>query len=112
MALDSRGHEVVSNVPVELPVGARRPESLVEQIKRMVRHELSQAGAAQGFETFEEADDFDVGDDYDPKSPWELTADQEEFSLSKAPPEAKEAAQASKPAEPATPPAPKSSDAT
>jgi len=43
-----------------------------EQIREMVRSEkLKQEVAAQGYETFEEADDFEVGDDFDPKSPYE-----------------------------------------
>lgn len=75
MALNEKGEEIVSNVPVAAPVGFRRPPSLSEQIKRLVRIELSAAAEAAGQESFEEADDFDIGDDYDPKSPYEQNFD-------------------------------------
>lgn len=43
-----------------------------------VRRELSNQAAADGQETFEEADDFDVDDEpADPTTPWELNFDQE-----------------------------------
>lgn len=74
--LDKAGHEVVSSVPVAVPLGYRRPPSLAEQVKSMVRNELSRAATEQGLESFEEADDFDIGDDA-PKSPYELDFDQE-----------------------------------
>lgn len=74
--LNERGHEVLDSTPMALPVGARRPESIQSQIRRMIRSEhLAQAAAASGRETFEEADDFNVGDDYDPKSPYEMDFD-------------------------------------
>lgn len=57
-----------------IPVGSKRPETLQEQVARLVRHsEFAKEVAARGLETFEEADDFDVPDDpYPmPKSYWE-----------------------------------------
>lgn len=33
---------------------------------------MSQIAEQNGYETIDEADDFDVGDDIDPTSPWEL----------------------------------------
>lgn len=80
MRFDENGHEVLDPTPVAIPVGFRRPPSLQEMIRQYVRRELSQQAAAEGHETFEEADDFDVGDDYDPRSPWELDFDQEHAS--------------------------------
>lgn len=42
----------------------------------MVRSErLAQEAAQAGYESFEEADDFEVGDDYDPSSPYETDFD-------------------------------------
>lgn len=81
MELDSRGHEVHEGIPVAIPLGFQRPPTLEETIKRLVRGELSRQAADTGQETFEEADDFDVGDDYDPRSPWELSADNEQAEL-------------------------------
>lgn len=81
--LDERGREVPDPTPVEWPAGMRRPESLTEQIQRLVRVAVSQQAAAAGFETFEEADDFDVDDEEDPLSQYELTAMQEEARMGK-----------------------------
>lgn len=61
--LNERGHEVPDDTPVAMPVGFRKPESLQDQIRRLVRNELSARAMDQGLETFEEADDFDVEDD-------------------------------------------------
>lgn len=64
--------------PMALPAHMKRPPTLQEQIRSMVRSErLAQEALANGFETFEDADDFDVGDDYDPRSPHELVFDPE-----------------------------------
>lgn len=82
--LDQKGHEVPDPTPVSVPVGYGRPESLQDQIRRMV-HLASAEAAAAGAESFEEADDFDVGDDFDPSSPWELSADQEGFRPDRIP---------------------------
>lgn len=58
--------------PIAPPVGYQRSPTIAEQIRTMVRSEhVRQAADAAGMDTFEEADDFDVGDDYDPRSPWE-----------------------------------------
>lgn len=72
--LDARGRELPDPTPIAPPIGYRRQPSLAEQIRQMVRSEkLAQELDARGVETFEEADDFDVGDDYDPQSPYEAT---------------------------------------
>lgn len=76
---DERGREILDDKPAALPVGFQRPPSLQDQIRSLVRNELSRRASDQGFETFEESDDFEVGDDFDPKSPWELRADQEHY---------------------------------
>lgn len=70
--IDGRGREIPDPTPVAPPIGYVKQPSLHEQIREMVRSErLAQEAAAAGFETFEEADDFDVGDDFDPSSPYE-----------------------------------------
>lgn len=70
--LDEKGHEIPDSTPMALPVGFKRPESLQDQIRRLIRSErLAMEASSLGRETFEEADDFDVGDDYDPTSPYE-----------------------------------------
>lgn len=82
--LNDRGHEVPDPTPVEWPAGVRRPETLTEQIQRLVRVQMSQFAQEQGLETFEEADDFDIEDEEGaPFSPYELTEMQEERTLAR-----------------------------
>lgn len=76
--LNDRGHEILDNTPIEIPLGWRKPESLTEQMRRLIRTEMSIRAQDQGFETFEEADDFDVDeDDPLPQSEWEMTYEPE-----------------------------------
>lgn len=78
--LNERGREVLDSKPMALPLRFSRPPSLQEQIKALVRTELSRSAQDAGYETWEESDDFDIPDDpIDPHSPWELSADQEHF---------------------------------
>lgn len=62
MKYNERGEELPDDTPVEMPLKFKRPPTLQEQIKSMVRRELSDVASQQGFESFEEADDFDVDD--------------------------------------------------
>lgn len=60
------------------PIGFKPAPSLADQIREMVRSErLAREVAEAGFETFEEADDFDIGDDFDPSTPYEESFDAE-----------------------------------
>lgn len=71
--LNDRGHEVLDQTPMAKSLGFREQKSLAQQMREMVTSELARRSAiAAGYETFEEADDFCVGDDYDPHSPHEL----------------------------------------
>lgn len=65
------GAEVPDPVPMAPPVGYVKQPSMFEHMREMIRRELSQAAAESGVESFEDADDFEVGDDYDPRSPYE-----------------------------------------
>lgn len=69
--LTKDGREKPDPTPIAPPIGYIKQPTMVENIRAMVRREMSDAAAAQGMETFEEADDFEVGDDYDPRSPYE-----------------------------------------
>lgn len=61
---DSYGRQIPDPVPLAPPIGFKESPSMVEIIRKMVRDErLAQELDAQGMETFEEADDFDVGDE-------------------------------------------------
>ncbi len=73
---DKEGREIPDPRPVALPVGYKKPPTLQQQIQQMIRAEdFRRANERQGFETEAEADDFDVGDDFDPHSPYEYGFD-------------------------------------
>jgi len=76
-ALDANGHETPSSRPMAIPVGARRPETLAEQVARLVRtEEWRRTMESHDLETFEESEDFDIEDDpVDPSTPYEEVFD-------------------------------------
>lgn len=78
--LDKRGHEIIDETPVEIPLKFRRIDNLTEQIRSVIAQEFSRAAFNEGKETFEEADDFEIGDDYEPVSEYELDANQEAYN--------------------------------
>lgn len=55
------GNEILSQIPLAVPYDKTRPESLNEQIARMVQSQFSQLASENGKETYE--DSFDFGDD-------------------------------------------------
>ena len=76
IALDKNGHEVPDPTPVAMPAGFKRPETLAEQVQRLVRRDISYRAEALGLETFEDAEDFDVDDEnHDPSTPYETHFD-------------------------------------
>lgn len=76
---NEKGEEILDPTPISLPVGFSRPIPLNERIREMVRREASEYARQNDLETFEEADDFNIGeDDYDPRSPWEEDFDPEQ----------------------------------
>jgi len=72
------GKELLDQTPVAIPVGFKKPESLQDQIRRLIRMEQYQALVNSGeAESLEESDDFDIDEDMpDFSSPWELQADE------------------------------------
>lgn len=74
---DARGREIPDPTPVELSPGAIRPESSTSMIQRLVREQLSRQAVAEGDESFEEANDFDIDDDFeDPLTEYEVMGDE------------------------------------
>lgn len=62
--IDENGNAKVSSVPLEPPVGYKKQPSMVDIVREAVRSErLAIEAEAAGYETFEESDDFEVGDD-------------------------------------------------
>lgn len=69
---DEFGRELHSGIPVAPPIGYKPSPTITEQLRQMVKSEfMAREARKAGMETFEEADDFEVGDDYDPRSPYE-----------------------------------------
>ena len=83
--VDRHKKDELDLTPVEIPAS---PKNIPydEEIRRIVRTEMSRQAESQGQETFQEADDFDIGDD-DPPSPYEMTEMQEETQYSEPKPE-------------------------
>ncbi len=75
MQFDKHGRELPDNTPIALPLGFKIPETLAEQIQRLIRNQVSVAASEGGAETFAESDDFDIDEDEDPQSPYEMTFD-------------------------------------
>jgi hypothetical protein len=72
---DDKGREIPDPNPIEIPAGMKRPETLAEQVQRLVRRQVSDYAAMHGKETFEEADDLEIDEEFDPSSPFELEFD-------------------------------------
>lgn len=60
------GKEYGDPVPMSPPVGLKPPEDLMTTIRRMVQHEeFNRLADKEGFDTFEEAGDYDMEDDHE-----------------------------------------------
>lgn len=71
-SLNTSGHEIPDSVPLATSLGARRARSIRDNVVDILRSEKwREAMEASGEETFEEADDFDIDDDFDPSTPYE-----------------------------------------
>lgn len=70
--LHADGTPVLDPVPMAPPIGYKKQPSMVEIVRDMVRSErLAQEAASADLETFEESEDFDVGDEPGmPATPW------------------------------------------
>lgn len=67
---DKNGNELMDSTPVASTLRVR-PQSEYQRLRALIAQELSQAAQNNGHESFEEANDFDVGDDFDPTTPYE-----------------------------------------
>lgn len=69
---DEDGGEVLDPTPMQPPLGYKKTPTLSEQIAMQVRRmKLELLNDDSVHETEEEADDFEVGDDFEPLSPHE-----------------------------------------
>lgn len=72
VVLDENSYEVMDPVPLAPPVGYKKRPSITEIIREQIRSErLAMEAEAAGYETFEEAEDFDIEDDFDIQTQWE-----------------------------------------
>jgi hypothetical protein len=69
--LNEQGFEILDDTPVAVPVRLTQP-TMYEYVRKMIREQMSREAELHGQETFAESDDFEVGDDYDPRSPYEI----------------------------------------
>lgn len=74
------GQEIPDSRPVEMPLNFRRPKPLNQLVSEIVARQIRELAEEQGAESFEEADDFDVGDEEFPTSIHEMTDEQEVFN--------------------------------
>lgn len=72
-AIGSDGKEYPDPIPTAPPIGYQNPPDLMTMIRTMIQSEqVRQKLAQEDWETFEEADDFDIEDDpIDPLTPYE-----------------------------------------
>jgi len=68
--LDENGHEMPNPTPMQPAVGYKKQPSIGEMMRQAIR-QASLEARQMGAETEEEANDFDVGEDLEPSSPWE-----------------------------------------
>lgn len=73
------GGEMPDPVPMAPPVGFKRQPSIFENMREMVRVELSRRASEEGFETEEEAEDFNVREDIEPVSRHQYTEMDEDY---------------------------------
>lgn len=73
--IDKHGREVLSNIPLELPLDCHHPRTLQEEMARFLNTKAARIAAESGHDTFEDDQDFDVEDDPFPPSDHELDDD-------------------------------------
>lgn len=67
---NENGEEILNDTPMQPPLGYRRAPSLAEQIRaQVIAAKLEELDQLE--ETEDDADDFEVGDDYEPLSSYE-----------------------------------------
>jgi len=68
--LDEHGRELPNPTPMSPPLGYKKQPTIAEQMRQMIKMASYEAAHA-GAETEEEANDFEVGEDMDPHTPYE-----------------------------------------
>lgn len=69
MDYNKKGEELPDAKPVALPIHFNRPQSLNDRIRQLIQNEVSRVANETGQESFDEANDFNTGEeDSDPLS--------------------------------------------
>lgn len=79
--LDENGNEINNPTPITIRTQLGKGESTDQRIKRILAGIISEQAAAQGHESIEEANDFNIDDDFDvnnPVTPYEMQLVHEE----------------------------------
>lgn len=77
---NEKGQEIPDPRPIEVPLGLRRPKDIHEMIHDALRGERMRIAAERaGVESFEEANDFELDEEPDLVSKYELRPMQEEY---------------------------------
>lgn len=74
MRYNEKGEELPDPTPVRVTPKVRITPNKLAEFQAMLRT-ASYLARNEGYETLEESEDFDVGDDFDPGTPWELQFD-------------------------------------
>lgn len=76
------GQELPDPVPMQPPVGFIQQPSMMDHVMDLIQsNNLRQAALAAGLETLEESDDFEVDDDDEPYSAYQMPDDYEPLSV-------------------------------
>lgn len=76
MKFNEKGEELPDPTPVAVTAPFKPAESMQQMIARLVSREVSAAAARHGFETVDEANDFDVEDEEFPETKYEVLGDE------------------------------------
>lgn len=85
MKFDAQGRELPDPSPVALPLNVKRPESLVDMMRRLIRNDVSKFADNHGAESFEEANDFEIVEEDAELHTTEYETLQDEFPHAQAP---------------------------
>lgn len=70
--LDKNGKELPDSKPMVVPIDLRKPETIQQQVARLVTLKMIQTQSNVGKESFDDANDFNIDDDpVEPNTPWE-----------------------------------------
>lgn len=106
--LDCFGRELPNPTPLQPAVGHKKHKTIAETVREAIR-QASLEAAQHGYDSEEDANDFDIDEDDDPHSPWENDFDMDPaleamLALQSAPPVAPTAPPVSAPATPTAAP--------